>query len=342
MPGFGNGRLSTQSSTMSDTFPLAFTVFTPTYNRAHTLPRVWNSLRQQTFRDFEWLIVDDGSSDNTRELVSSWLQVSDFPIRYLSQRNAHKKTASNVAAREARGRLFLTLDSDDECVPKALERLWWHWMNIPDSKRASFSAVTGLCAYPNGRVVGRRFPCSQWLDSDSIEIFHRWRVYGEKWGFQRTDIMRIFPFPEEVQGYVPEGVVWCRISLQYKTRFVNEVLRIYHQSPDSITRKRQPEDRSAPGNVVWMSSIFENEWPYFRYNRAWFVRLGVNFTRFHLHSRSDPILKAFDFNRSATALILALFPLGCLAYGLDRLTLTRYLRAAIQHIGKRSRTLITT
>ena len=316
-------------SQMGCDYQFAFTVFTPTYNRAHTLPRVWNSLRQQTFRDFEWLIVDDGSADNTRELVSSWSAVADFPIRYFWQRNAHKKVASNLGVREARGQLVLTLDSDDECVPNALERLWWHWLNIPEAERRNFFSVTGLCADPSGKVVGSRFPCSEWLDSDAIEVFHRWHAYGEKWGFQRTDIMRAFPFPEDVEGYVPEGVAWSRISLRYKTRFVNEVFRIYHPSPDGITGKREPEARAAPGNVEWMSCIFRNEWPYFRYNRAWFIKNAVNFSRFHLHCRMNPLVNAFAFSPSATVLILGLFPLGCLAYGLDRLTLTQYLRRAI-------------
>ena len=101
----------------------AFTVFTPTFNRAHTLPRVWKSLLQQTFKDFEWIIVDDGSRDNTRDLVSTFRQRSEFPVRYLWQQHAHKKAAYNFAVREARGILFLGFDSDDECVPTALRAI---------------------------------------------------------------------------------------------------------------------------------------------------------------------------------------------------------------------------
>ncbi len=325
----------------NDGYAFAFTVFTPTYNRAHTLSLVWNSLRQQTLRDFEWIVVDDGSSDNTRELVANWSRESRFPIRYLWQEHAHKKAASNLAVREARGRLFLTLDSDDECTRTALERFWWHWTNIPDSERDAFSAVTGLCSYPDGTVVGDLFPCNEWLDSDSMEIFHRWRVTGEKWGFQRTDIMRQFPFPEEVEGYVPEGVVWSKISSHYKTRFVNEVLRIYHLSPDGITRVSLPAARSSLGNVLWMSSVFDTEWRYFSSNRLWFIRCAINFSRFHLHSKSNPILKAFGFRRPATALILTLYPIGYLAYILDRLALTPYLRAAtrIRGVRRKARSL---
>ena len=95
-----------------------FTVFTPTCNRCATLPRVYASLAAQTFRDFEWLIVDDGSTDCTAALVDKWTAQADFPIRYLRQENRGKHIASNRAVREARGELFLVLDSDDACVPQ--------------------------------------------------------------------------------------------------------------------------------------------------------------------------------------------------------------------------------
>ena len=132
---------------------IRFTVFTPTYNRAHTLPRAFESLKRQTFRDFEWLIVDDGSTDNTRELIEVWQKDSSFPIRYFWQENAHKKTAFNLGVKEARGELFLPLDSDDEALPDALKILDQHWNNIPESERGKFSSVTGLCVDERGGVV---------------------------------------------------------------------------------------------------------------------------------------------------------------------------------------------
>lgn len=307
-----------------------FTVFTPTYNRAHTLPRVWRSLRQQTFRDFEWVIVDDGSTDGTDVLVSRWIANSLFPIRYLRQSHGHKKTAANLAAREARGRLLLPLDSDDECVPGALERLHWHWENIPEDQRDRFSAVTALCVYPDGRIVGDRFPCVDWLDSDSVEVFHRWSVAGEKWGFQRTDVMRRFPFPEDCAGYVPESVVWDRIARYYKTRYVNEALRIYHESPDGITRRTSPSFQNSAGHALWMSEILSNQWPFFRYKPVWFVRCSINYTRFRLHSNQADVPKSRPFAAGAAMLIATMRPLGYLAYASDRLGLARRQRRIIQ------------
>src|SRR5258707_14117604 len=108
-------------------YEYVFTVFTPTWNRAHTLHRAYQSLHAQTFRNFEWLIVDDGSTDNTREIVEKWQAESEFPIRYIYQENQGKAAAFNRGVREAQGALFLTLDSDDACVNQALERFKYHW-----------------------------------------------------------------------------------------------------------------------------------------------------------------------------------------------------------------------
>src|SRR5689334_13163243 len=98
---------------------VAITVFTPTFDRRDLLARVHQSLRAQTFRDFEWLIVDDGSSDGTAAAAGAWEAASDFPIRYIRQPHAGKHRAYNLAIREARGRLFAVLDSDDTITPRA-------------------------------------------------------------------------------------------------------------------------------------------------------------------------------------------------------------------------------
>ncbi len=98
--------------------PPLFTIFTPTYNRAHTLHRVFDSLRAQTLRDFEWLLIDDGSIDGTEGLVAGWAQSADFPVRYLRQDHAGKHIARNRALGEARGHFFACLDSDDAFGPE--------------------------------------------------------------------------------------------------------------------------------------------------------------------------------------------------------------------------------
>ena len=163
-------------------FEHTFTVFTATYNRAHVLHRVYESLRAQTFRDFEWLVVDDGSTDETRALIEGWRDEANFPIRYYHQEeNQGKHVAYNRAVTLARGRLFLTLDSDDACVAHALERFNQYWNAIPEHERPKFSAITCLCADHKGHVLGKPFP-DQVVDSDSLDCRYRLKVRGEKWG----------------------------------------------------------------------------------------------------------------------------------------------------------------
>jgi hypothetical protein len=264
-----------------------FTVFTPTFNRAHVLARVYDSLAAQTFRDFEWLIVDDGSTDETPALVRGWMKIADFPVRYYLQDNKGKHVAINRGVQEAGGSLFLILDSDDACVPEALERFKFNWDAIPAEKRDLFSAVTGLCRDQNGKLVGTKFP-GDVVDSDPLEMRYRYGVQGEKWGFQRTDILREHPFPSfEGERFMPEDVVWSAIGRRYKTRFVNEVLRVYWTRPSTEAAQdgRRSAVASARGYAFWHQTIINDEAAWFRYAPARFLRSAAHYARFSFHSR---------------------------------------------------------
>jgi glycosyltransferase involved in cell wall biosynthesis len=216
--------------------PFVFTVFTPTYNRATFLPRVYDSLRAQTFQDFEWVIVDDGSTDGTRTLVTRWVSEASFRIRYFHQDNAGRHVATNQAVRVAEGFLLASVDSDDWYVPTALERLLHHWNAIPDERKALFAGVCGLFAYIDGRIVGTRFPTDA-LDTDDISLKARYRVRGDKIGATRLSVMREFPFPEDLGRFVTESIVWNRIGRNYLTRFFNEVIAWKEYQPGGLSDK---------------------------------------------------------------------------------------------------------
>ncbi len=300
---------------------LAFTVFTATYNRAGTLQRVYDSLCAQTFHDFEWLVVDDGSTDHTCSLVEGWRVQAPFPIRYLYQANQHKKVAHNRGIREARGELFLTLDSDDTCKPEALERLWFHWQSIPETVRSGFSGVSVLCEDDNGQVVGSLFPAAPdggWIDSDSVEIAFRYRVRGEKWGFHRTAVLRGFPFPQDgIAGLVPENVVWEKIAGHYQTRFVNEVLRTYHTGSDQITRVARP-DQHALGHALACKSSLEHGARYFAYAPLPLLDVAMSLVRFNGHVRHQALMPVKVAGGLPRLLVALMTPPGWLRYWLDR------------------------
>lgn len=210
---------------------MRFTVLTPTFNRAHVLPRAYESLLGQTFRDFEWLIVDDGSSDSTGDLVASWK--ADFPIRFHWKPNGGKHTAVNLGVRMAAGELIAQLDSDDQCFPESLERFHRQWQGIPQPER--FAAVVGLCCDEHGQIIGSRYP-GDFCDSFSLGQALALVNGAERWGVIRTDVWRQFPAPEfPGERFIPEGIFQNRILQKYAVRYFNEPVRIYHRSSDSLS-----------------------------------------------------------------------------------------------------------
>ncbi|MBI4799076.1 MAG: glycosyltransferase family 2 protein [Desulfarculus sp.] len=261
-------------------FDRVFTVFTPAYNRAHTLPRVYQSLAAQTFRDFEWLIVDDGSTDGTAELVAAWRGEAAFPIRYLRQENQGKHVAFNRGVELARGELFLTLDSDDACLPQALERLLFHWRDIPAGERARFAGVTARCQDQEGRPLGRPLPAPV-MDLSALELRHGHRYQGELWGFTRTQVLRAFPYPEPPGArFLPEDLVWSPIAARYLTRFVDEPLRVYFtEGGDRLTGSGVPASHLT-GLMLWHQMVLNLEIPWLARHPAYFWRSAVNYARF--------------------------------------------------------------
>lgn len=221
-------------------YSFTFTIFTPTYNRCNTLPRLYESLKNQSYKDFEWLIIDDGSTDGTERLVKEWIEENLFPIRYYWQENHHKFHTILQGVNKANGKFFYTFDSDDVLKNYALQLLIDEWVSIPDSKRKYFSGITGLCEDQNGELIGQKFPISP-FDSDSIESNFRYRIKGEKSGFHLTEVMKQFSFDNSYfkNGYIPESILWINIALKgYKTRYINKVLRIYYvnESAESISQ----------------------------------------------------------------------------------------------------------
>ena len=260
---------------------MLFTVCTPTYNRAHTLSRVFESLKAQSLTDFEWIIIDDGSSDNTADLVQSWMSQSPFPVRYEFQVNQGKHIAVNHGVHLARGTLFAIADSDDILLPNALQTFMEYWNDIPDELRSSFTGVTGLCVSEAGEIVGDSFPEAV-FDSTPMEVNYRERVTGEKWGFHRTDVLRLFPFPEFTElPYFAEGIIWHSIGRQFKTRFINEPVRIYQQDAGDQLTHRNPIDNS-PARLFYVQSL-NADYDYMLVAPWKFTKMAIQGVRYSLH-----------------------------------------------------------
>lgn len=213
----------------------AFTVFIPTYNRAHLLPKALQSVADQTFRYFEVIIVDDGSVDDTRRLVSEWCASVPFPVTYHYQSNRGKIAAHNAAVTMARGELFVSLDSDDTLLPDALERLHHHWQSISIERRGRFSGVEGHTATVDGKICGALYPQDR-MESNFLEMHYRLGVWGDKKGALRTDLLRQYPYPLfPGEKHVRDSLLWEDLAERYLCLFVNEVFQEVEQHADGMT-----------------------------------------------------------------------------------------------------------
>lgn len=300
------------------TFKYTFTVFTPTYNRADLLPRAYDSLKSQTFRDFEWVIVDDGSTDGTDEVVQEWIKDSPFLTHYTWQSNRGKAVAVNRGVERAQGYFFTILDSDDWFVPRALERFLYHWKSISDEERPGFSGVVGLYAYPSGRIVGTEFP-QDVLDSDTIEIRVRYRVKGDKVAVHRTEVMREFPFPEDLGKYVTPALVWNRRALRYASRYVNEIFAYTEYQPGGLSAESIAVRMGSPKAARIYYKEFISMGRPLPIDIA--LRHYANYVRYSLHTGVGWRKQIQD--TPSALLWAASFPVGAGIYLRDKITLRR-------------------
>lgn len=202
---------------------MIITVFTPLYNRAHLLEKIFESLCHQTYKDFEWIIVDDGSNDNSKEVVEKFNSLShDFSIRYFYQKNGGKHRAINRGVIEAKGELFLILDSDDSLPKHSLETIAYYYYQIMNDK--SFGGVAGYMAHHDGTVIGL-CKTDGVVDATSSEYRFKYHATGDMCEVIRTKVLREFPFPEVVEEkFVPETLVLYQIARKYKLRWFKEVV----------------------------------------------------------------------------------------------------------------------
>lgn len=298
---------------------MLITVFTPTYNRADKIHRVMNSLMTQTYKDFEWIIVDDGSTDNTKEVVDSFIQQNPFfQIRYFYQENKGKHNATNFAVKKAEGEFFVTVDSDDGCKPEALEVLVKCWNTIPEGEQKNYKSVTcRSCPLdrPDEIIGTNPTNCQEeWIDCSSHDLFFKYNVTGDLWGMERTAILKEIPFPA-IDGlhYFPEGVYYGTIGFKYKLRFFNiPLLYLYPGGNDHIS-----------GTINYKEGIYSrihamNELlprGYFKYKPVYFFKEAVGLIRDGLlnEKKLSEILKIPN-NFSAGLLAVVSIPLGFYLY----------------------------
>lgn len=291
--------------------PPLITIFTPVYNRAHLISQLFNSLTDQTEKNFEWLIVDDGSSDNLENYIYQFQSHNNgFNIIYIKQTNGGKHRAINRGLKEANGELFLILDSDDYLTPDATAFISRESSVILNDN--SFAGICGMRCHKDGTPITRGISQDH-IDATTIDLRFKLKVQGDLAEVYKTNILRKFPFPEiDNEKFAPEALIWDRVAATgLKTRtfrkafyvceyleggLTSKITKIRMQSPIASTLYyRELTGRTVPLKIKIKAAI--NYWRFY-FCRSNFSKPPISFSYFWLfplgfilHLRDSKLIK---------------------------------------------------
>ena len=234
---------------------MTVTVLTPTFNRGGVLRSLWDSLQKQTVKDFEWLVVDDGSTDGTKNLITKLQEKSDFPIRYIYKSNGGKHTALNVGIQTIRSELTFIVDSDDCVTDDAVESI----LKIHKKYRSqnNICGYAFLRAFPDGKVNGKKFDVNEKIGS-YIDV----RVNGNDTGADKAEVFKThclkeFPFPEYPnEKFLGEDLVWVRMARKYEMVHINKAIYVGNYLEDGLTNNRRKHNIASPVGCMHRAEEF--------------------------------------------------------------------------------------
>ena len=233
------------------------TIITPTYNRAKLLPNLYKSLLQQEKNFFIWMIVDDGSTDNTKEVVKTFQEENKFPIKYIHKENGGKHTALNVGIRQIDTELTMIVDSDDTLLPNAVFEIDKYYRKYKDIKRIATWAF--LRCYSDGK------PIIELDQEEFVENYIKYRIRENRPGDMaevfRTNVLKDFPFPVfPDEKFISEDVVWIEIGKHYDSVFINKAIYQCEYLEGGLTANDKPMKFASPrGSMLRGKQLMSKE-----------------------------------------------------------------------------------
>ncbi|MGM8364844.1 glycosyltransferase family 2 protein [Virgibacillus sp. W0181] len=219
------------------------TVFTPTYNRAYCLATCYESLKRQTSKDFKWLIIDDGSTDHTKQLVQDWIAEEQFEIIYMWQENQGMHGAHNTAYERIDTELNVCIDSDDYMPDDAVEKIVMFWKKYGST---AVSGIIGFDADTSNHLIGTTLP-EQLQTSTLFGLYNTHRVRGDKKLVYRSELTKKYPYPiYKNERYVGLAYKYYMLDLDYEMLLMNEVLCHVEYMPDGSSKNMLHQYRNNP------------------------------------------------------------------------------------------------
>ncbi|SDP40685.1 Glycosyltransferase involved in cell wall bisynthesis [Eubacterium maltosivorans] len=241
-------------------------VITATFNRGFIIKTLYMSLRKQTHKDFEWIVIDDGSEDNTACLFEEWVKNEDlFKISYTYTQNGGKHRAINKAVKKAQYEYCFIVDSDDYLKKNAIEIIH-EWIQTIE-KKVEFAGVSGLRVYPDGEIIGdypQLLSGRNYIDAKNLER-RQYHLMGDKAEVYKTELLLKYPFPEfPGEKFLSEDVIWNKLSLEgYKIRWFNQPIYICQYLKGGLTKDKKKEIENFIGFTESMKlKIYHWQFPY--------------------------------------------------------------------------------
>lgn len=252
------------------------TIFTPVFNRAYIITQLYESLCRQTDKNFEWVVVDDGSDDNIDELMAGFLAERKIDIKYIKQPNGGKHTAINRGVSEASGIFFMIVDSDDYLTDNAVK--WIHRTSEPIADDNRFAGLSGIRIGPDGSKIGGGGNFGN-IDANALDIRLKYGVTGDLAEVFKTEVLRKYPFPVfEGERFCPEALVWNRIAGKYMLRYCHQGIYICEYLADGLTAKITRMRRNSPrASMTFYSELYHKH-----IAAVWKFKAAINFWRFAL------------------------------------------------------------
>lgn len=232
------------------------TVFTPTYNREYILDKCYKSLCSQLNKNFQWLIVDDGSVDHTEKLINYWIQENKISIKYIKQINGGKHLAHNTAITACRTEIFVCVDSDDYLTEDAVDEIYRNWEYVKSDN--NLAGIIALKGFSKMQPVRTRMPRDV-KKSSIFDLYDKHNFKGDTMLIFKTSILKEYLFPIfEGEKFVTEATIYDKISQKYSMLLVDKILYLCEYLSDGYSQNLLSVHKSNPkGYMFYLSQRVE-------------------------------------------------------------------------------------
>ncbi|WP_373598232.1 glycosyltransferase family A protein [Paraclostridium bifermentans] len=284
------------------------TIFTPTYNRANLLDQLYNSLKNQTNKDFTWLIVDDGSKDNTEEVINKYKSENIIEIEYIKQKNGGKHRAFNKGIENCKTAAFICVDSDDYIVDDAVEKIINRYNSIKDDE--NIAGIAGLCIDKQNNILGGKYP-KEGLISDTMNIRDVYGLPGEP-EIYKTHILKKYRFEEfDNEKFITEAILFDKLTSEKKIKYFNDILMVKEYLEGGLTDHQL---KIRIDSINGTKTYYNQRMNLSQMKKAK-IKATINHSRFCIHDKS--IKEVLDCKYKCLALVT--FPLALGMYFKDKM-----------------------